>query len=38
MMGGRGYFDTGGRIQPIIHALEPYALPVTRADGQTRIQ
>lgn len=38
MMGGRGYFDAEGRVRPIIHALEPYALPVTRADGQTRIQ
>jgi arabinogalactan endo-1,4-beta-galactosidase len=38
MMGGRGYFDSNNHIQPIIHALEPYALPITRADGQTRIQ
>jgi arabinogalactan endo-1,4-beta-galactosidase len=38
MMRGRGYFDAENRIQPIIHALEKYALPVTRADGQTRIQ
>lgn len=38
MSRGRGYFDDQGRIQPIIHAFEKYALPLNRTDGQTRIQ
>jgi arabinogalactan endo-1,4-beta-galactosidase len=38
MMRGRGYFDEGNKVQPIIHALEKYSLPVKRTDGQTRIQ
>jgi arabinogalactan endo-1,4-beta-galactosidase len=38
MRQGRGYFDENLKIQPIIHAFEKYALPVERADGQTRIQ
>jgi len=38
MSRGRGYFDEGRKVQPIIHAFEKYALPIKRADGQTRIQ
>lgn len=38
MMAGRGYFDENNKVQPIIHAFEKYAYPLTRADGQTRIQ
>jgi arabinogalactan endo-1,4-beta-galactosidase len=38
MMQGRGYFDADGNALPIIHALEKYALPTRRADGQTRLQ
>jgi arabinogalactan endo-1,4-beta-galactosidase len=38
MSRGRGYFDDGRKVQPIIHALEKYALPVKRTDGQTRVQ
>ncbi|HEY5471143.1 MAG TPA: glycosyl hydrolase 53 family protein [Bacteroidales bacterium] len=38
MMRGRGYFDDNRKVQPIIHALDKYSLPVKRADGQTRIQ
>ncbi|MCO6044041.1 arabinogalactan endo-1,4-beta-galactosidase [Aeoliella sp. ICT_H6.2] len=38
MMRGRGYFDADGHVLPIIHALEKYALPIRRADGQTRLQ
>lgn len=38
MSRGRGYFDEGRKVQPIIHAFEKYALPVHRTDGQTRIQ
>ena len=38
VMRGRGYFDDEGKVQPIIHAFEKYALPLTRSDGQQRIQ
>lgn len=38
MMRGRGYFDADGNALPILEALEPYALPLRRADGQTRLQ
>ena len=38
MRRGRGYFDDGRKVQPIIHAFEKYALPIERTDGQTRIQ
>jgi len=38
MSRGRGYFDDEGKVQPIIHAFEKYALPLERTDGQTRIQ
>lgn len=38
MMGGRGYFDRQGNVQPIIHAFEKYTRPAHRVDGQTRIQ
>jgi len=38
MMGGRGYFDRRGNVQPIIHAFEKYALPIHRVDGQNRLQ
>ena len=38
MSRGRGYFDDGRKVQPIIHAFEKYALPVNRTDGQKRIQ
>jgi arabinogalactan endo-1,4-beta-galactosidase len=38
MSRGRGYFDDGRKVQPIIRAIEKYALPVKRTDGQTRIQ
>lgn len=38
MMRGRGYFDEQGNALPIIEAVEPYALPVRRADGQSRLQ
>ena len=38
MMRGRGYFDADGNALPIIRAFEKYALPVRRADGQTRLQ
>lgn len=37
-MRGRGYFDEDGNALPIMHALEKYALPLRRADGQNRIQ
>jgi len=38
MMGGRGYFDRSGEVQPIIHAFEKYTRPARRADGQNRLQ
>ena len=38
MSRGRGYFDEGGKVQPIIGAFDKYSLPVKRTDGQTRIQ
>jgi len=38
MRRGRGYFDQDGKVQPIIHSFEKYALPLKRTDGQTRIQ
>jgi arabinogalactan endo-1,4-beta-galactosidase len=38
MMRGRGYFDGDGNALPIIEALHKYALPIRRADGQTRLQ
>jgi arabinogalactan endo-1,4-beta-galactosidase len=38
MAGNRGFFDANGKVQPIIHAFEKYGLPLTRADGQARIQ
>jgi len=38
MSRGRGYFDEGRKVQPIIRAFEKYSLPVNRTDGQTRIQ
>jgi arabinogalactan endo-1,4-beta-galactosidase len=38
MARGRGYFDDGHRVLPVIHAFEKYTLPVKRTDGQTRIQ
>lgn len=38
MMRGRGYFDSNGQIQPIIHAFEKYTRPARRTDGQTRLQ
>jgi arabinogalactan endo-1,4-beta-galactosidase len=38
MMRGRGYFDADGNALPIVHALEKYALPIRRADGQSRLQ
>jgi hypothetical protein len=38
MMRGRGYFDADGNALPILEALEKYALPIRRADGQSRLQ
>ena len=38
MTRGRGYFDDGHKVLPVIHAFEKYTLPVKRTDGQTRIQ
>jgi arabinogalactan endo-1,4-beta-galactosidase len=38
MSRGRGYFDEGRKVQPIIYAFEKYTMPVQRTDGQTRIQ
>lgn len=39
MQRGRGFFDDETHIaKPIIGAFEKYALPIKRADGQTRIQ
>jgi arabinogalactan endo-1,4-beta-galactosidase len=38
MMRGRGYFDAQGNAQPILQALDPYALPLRRPDGQPRLQ
>jgi len=38
MSRGRGYFDEGRKVQPIINAFEKYGLPTKRTDGQTRIQ
>jgi arabinogalactan endo-1,4-beta-galactosidase len=38
MSRGRGFFDDNRKVLPIIHALDKYALPVKRVDGQTRIQ
>lgn len=38
MMRGRGYFDADGNALPIVEALEKWALPVRRADGQKRLQ
>lgn len=38
MFRGRGYFDDGRKILPVVSALEKYSLPLKRLDGQTRIQ
>jgi len=38
MTRGRGFFDEGRKVQPIVGAFEKYAFPLQRADGQTRIQ
>ena len=38
MMGGRGYFNRNGEVQPIIHAFEKYTRPASRPDGQSRLQ
>lgn len=38
MIRSRGYFDSEGNVQPIIHAFEKYTRPVRRTDGQKRIQ
>jgi len=38
MIRGRGYFDSEGNVQPIIHAFEKYTQPAQRTDGQKRIQ
>lgn len=39
MQRGRGFFDDQTRVaKPIVGAFEPFALPLKRADGQTRIQ
>ena len=37
MMGGRGFFDKDGNVQPVIKALHKYAYPIQRADGQSRL-
>jgi len=38
VMRARGYFDSDGNVQPIIHAFEKYTRPAHRVDGQTRLQ
>ena len=39
MQRGRGFFDDETqKVKPIIDAFRKYALPLNRADGQTRIQ
>lgn len=38
MMRGRGYFDADGRAMPVVDAFKKYALPIRRADGQSRLQ
>jgi len=37
MMGGRGYFDADGNAMPVVEALEHYALPLSRPDGNSRL-